>query len=411
MRGKIFSIGLAAALAIFAVTQLVTSTWAATQEKVLHNFKNNTKQGNTLYAGLIFDAAGNLYGTTASGGDYGVGTVFELMPKAGGGWTETVLHNFKNNGRDGEGPYAGLIFDAAGNLYGTTASGGNYGVGTVFELTPKAGGGWTEKVLHNFENSGKKGNTPYAGLIFDAAGNLYGTTVSGGYYGVGTVFELTPQAGGGWTETVLHNFKNNTEQGNTLYGGLIFDGAGNLYGTTVNGGYYGVGTVFKLTPKAGGGWTETVLHNFDDNGTDGYSPYASLIFDAAGNLYGATTEGGNGYGTVFELTPKAGGGWTEKVLYRFNGLDGLEPYASLIFDAAGNLYGTTVAGGTQGYGTVFELTYTGGGDWGEQVLYNFNGRDGSIPYGSLIFDAAGNLYGTTTSGGHYGVGTVFEIIP
>src|SRR5664280_3872238 len=309
----------------------------------------------------------SLYGTTLEGGTYYSGTVFELTPAAGGGWTEKVLHNFNENGTDGALPRAPLIFDAAGNLYGTTEYGGTYydsDLGTVFELTPAAGGGWTEKVLHNF-GIGRDGTDPLAGLIFDAAGNLYGTTEYGGTYydsDLGTVFELTPAAGGGWTEKVLHNFVIGRD-GTDPLAGLIFDAAGNLYGTTEYAGNYGAGTVFELTPTAGGGWTEKVLHNF--NGTDGEFPYSSLIFDGAGNLYGTTSAGGtyssclSGYycGTVFELTPAAGGGWTETVLHSFgNGTDGYSPSAGLIFDAAGNLYGTTPHGGTYEGGTVFEVT-------------------------------------------------------
>ena len=425
MRGKRFSIGLRAALAVFAVTLLVTSTWAATNwhEKVLFNF-NGTDGYQPMY-GLIFDAAGNLYGTAFGGGDpscgdpNGCGTVFQLTPAPGGGWTETVLHSFKGYPTDGSYPYAGVIFDAAGNLYGTTDWGGTYGGGTVFELTPTAGGGWTEKVLHSFGN-GADAAFPYACLIFDAAGNLYGTTGGGGTYGVGTVFELSPAAGGGWTETVLHSF--NGSDGHGPEAGLIFDAAGKLYGTTAWGGTgtdclnTGCGTVFKLTPVAGGGWTETVLHSFSN--TDGALPFAGLIFDAAGNLYGTTQQGGSyGFGTVFELTPTAGGGWTETVLFSFNGnwsgRDGGLPEAGLIFDAAGNLYGTTGAGGTYAYGTAFELTPTAGGGWTETVLHSFNnnGTDGESPLAGLIFDAAGNLYGTTGGGGTYGLGMVFELTP
>ncbi len=430
MQGKTLSIGLRAVLAIIAATLFVTSTWAAAQERVLLNF--NGQDGRLPQAGLIFDAAGNLYGTTEGGGTgsncgaFGCGTVFELTPAAGGGWTETVLYSFGGS-PDGADPLAGLIFDAAGNLYGTTGAGGTYDYGTVFELTPAAGGGWTETVLHNFNYNVTDGYYPYAGLIFDAAGNLYGTTSQGGTYGYGwgTVFELTPAAGGGWTEKVLHSFPDyNGTDGTSPYAGLIFDAAGNLYGTTSQGGTYIFrGTVFELTPAAGGGWTETVLHSFG-NGADADSPQAGLIFDAAGNLYGTTVEGGTGSncifgcGTVFELTPAAGGGWTEKVLYSFNanGTDGYYPYAGLIFDAAGNLYGTTRYGGTSsgcapyGCGTVFELTPAAGGTWTETVLHNFgNGTDGATPLAGLIFDAAGNLYGTTSSGGTYGYGTVFEL--
>jgi uncharacterized repeat protein (TIGR03803 family) len=227
--------------------------------------------------------------------------VFELSPRQGGGWTETLLHNFNNNGRDGVNPQAGLIIDDAGNLYGTTYRGGIYNSGTAFELSPQQGGGWTEKVLHSFGH-GSDGITPDANLTIDAAGNLYGTTYNGGIHGRGTVFELTPREGGGWTETVLHSFGNGSDGANP-YAGLIIDANGNLYGTTLAGGIHTAGTAFELSPRQGGGWTETILHSFG-NGTDGNSPYAGLIFDASGNLYGTTLEGGiHSYGVVFEITP------------------------------------------------------------------------------------------------------------
>jgi len=303
MRGKRFSTGLRATLlAIFTVTAFVTGTLAAT-EKVLHNFQSNFRDGFNPDAGLIFDGSGNLYGTTFYGGAYGAGRVFELTPAKDGGWTEKVLHNF-GKGTDGFYPYAGLVFDPSGNLYGTTQSGGAYNYGTAFELTPKAGGGWTEKVLHSFNYPNAA--TPWAGLTVDSSGNLYGTTRSSGAYGVGTVFELTPKAGGGWKEKVLHNFNgSNGKDGASPVAGLISDSSGNLYGTTQSGGTYYVGTVFELTPKAGGGWTEKIVHNFDSNNhKDGYSPIAGLIIDATGNLFGTTYSGGTyGYGTVFEIKP------------------------------------------------------------------------------------------------------------
>src|ERR1017187_1221490 len=246
MQGKTLSIGLRAVLAIIAATLFVTSTWATAQEKVLHNFNNNGTDGVSPQAGLIVDGAGNLYGTTSGGGTYYHGTVFELTPAAGRGWTETVLHSFNNNGTDGYEPLAGLIFDAAGNLYGTTYVGGSYGYGTAFELTPAGGGTWNEKVLYSFAS----GSTAFyltSGLIFDGAGNLYGTTLGGQG---GSVFELTPTAGGGWTEKVLHSFGNGTD-GEDPQAGLIFDAAGNLYGTTYLGGtYYQWGTVFELQTVA-----------------------------------------------------------------------------------------------------------------------------------------------------------------
>jgi uncharacterized repeat protein (TIGR03803 family) len=363
---------------------------------------------------LVFDSAGNLYGATSSGGAGGYGTVFELIPGTGGTWNEKLLRSF--NMTNGWADLSGLIFDASGNLYGTTDGGG--GFGNVFELRHRQSGGWGEKVLYTFAHNGSDPSNPWSGLISDTAGNLYGTGIGGGAYYYGAVFELTPAAGGTWTETVLHSFAHNGYDGTSPYGGLVFDSAGNLYGTTTEGGAYGEygwGTVYELSPAAGGGWTETVLHNFNDDGTDGTLPEAGLIVDASGNLYGTTSEGGAfNFGTVFELSPAAGGGWTETVLHTFNqdGTDGVLPYCSLILDASGNLYGTTTAGGNFNKGTVFELAPAAGGGWTETVLYSFHGvgRDGSGPYGGLVSDAAGNLYGTTQYGGIHSYGTVFEIL-
>jgi len=394
---------------VLAMTMIMGGASLA-QEIVVHNF--NGKNGVRPVASVIFDAAGNLYGTTSGGGAYNNGMVFELSPKAGGSWAEKLLHSFNNNGKDGLDPL-GVTFDAAGNLWGTTYAGGAYGRGTVFELSPKTGGGWAEKIVHSFGN-GADGSSPYAGLILDAVGNLYGTTVAGGVYGVGAVFELSPKAGGGWGEKLLHSFSSSSEDGNSPVAGLVFDASGNLYGTTFSGGTSGGGTAFELTPAARGEWIENVLHNFG-NGTDGVNPIGGLIFDGAGNLYGATNWGGVSLdGMVFELS-RVGGNWQETVLHEFSGADGAAPeYTVLVFDAAGNLYGTTAGGGTstncfQGCGTVFELTPAGGGSWAESVLHSFNGSDGSTPYANVIFDVAGNLYGTTFDGGAYGDGTVFQI--
>jgi uncharacterized repeat protein (TIGR03803 family) len=314
-----------------------------------------------------------------------------LAPAAGAASKYKVLHRF--HGANGTNPYAGLILDAAGNLYGTTYYGGASGDGTVFKLAPNQDGSWTESVLHSFNRS--DGWSPQAGLIFDAAGNLYGTTVVGGASSDGTVFKLAPNQDGSWTESVLHSF--NGSDGWVPYAGLIFDAAGNLYGTTVEGGDTNVGTVFKLAPNQDGSWTESVLHSF--HGSDGAYPYAGLIFDAAGNLYGTTVEGDTNVGTVFKLAPNQDGSWTESVLHSFNGRNGQYPYAGLIFDAAGNLYGTTYGGGASADGTVFELAPNQDGSWTESMLHSFHGSDGERPRAGLIFDAAGNLYGTTAGGG------------
>src|SRR6202035_4781924 len=284
----------------------------------------------------------------------------------------------------------------------------------VFAVVLVATNSWagTDKVLYQFNNQG--GALPFAGMIFDAAGNLYGTTAYGGSGcngGCGTVFELTPKTGGGWTETVLHRFTNSAKDGHYLYAGLVFDASGNLYGTTAFGGSGpcngGCGTVFELTPKADGGWTEKVLHSF--TGKDGRYAEATLILDASGNLYGATPVGGAyGYGTVFELMRKAGRGWAATVLHNFKGGPG--SYGSLVFDTSGNLYGTTGGGGAYNYGTVFKLTPSANCHWTETVLHSFNGNDGLRPWAGPIFKK-GALYGTTLSGGVYGGGTVFEVAP
>jgi len=425
MQGKKLFIGLKAALGILAVAMFAGAggAWASAQETVLYDFSDSGTDGYSPDASLIFDGAGNLYGTTYYGGTYGYGTVYELTPIAGGGWKEKVLYNFNDDGMDGVYPNAGLIFDASGNLYGTTAWGGAYGFndGTVFELTPTAGGDWTETVLHSF-GKGKDGNTPDTSLIFDASSNLYGTTYSGGRGncngGCGVVWKLTPAAGG-WTERILHNFSG--KQGRAPHSGLVFDATGNLYGTTYYGGTHAIGMVFELKHKADGSWWEKNLYSF--NGKGGQGPFASLVFDTSGHLYGTTYAGGaHNYGTVFELKHQVGGGWSEKVVHSFNndGTDGQFPYGSLIFDTAGNLYGTTCEGGVYSYGAVFELTPTAGGGWREALLHSFNlnGTDGVCPKVGLIIDTSGDLYGTTYYGGsgacNYngaGCGTVFEIAP
>lgn len=398
MHCKRFSIGFkVSVLATFTATLFMMSTSAAAQEKVLHNFNNNGVDGTSPQAGLIVDAAGNVYGTTNSGGTHNYGTVFELSPSAGGGWTEKILHDF-SSGADGANPQAGLIFDAAGNLYGTTFEGGTNLYGTAFELTP-AGGTWTEKVLYNF-GAGTDAAYPGGSLTFDPAGNLYGITTFGGPAGSGTVFELTPTGGGGWTERVLHNFSS-LNNGIFPYGAVVFDSVGNLYGTTSTGGSSSGGTVFQLTS----GGAASVLHNFG-NGTDGSTPYAGLVI-TGGNLYGTTSAGGTySGGTLFELTP-AGGSWTETVVHSFgNSTDGSTPYAGLVSDIIGTLYGTTLSGGTSGGGTVFRFN-----SHGEQVLHSFGLPEGYGPVAPLTSDLTGNLYGTAQYGGAYGAGTVFEVIP
>lgn len=402
-------------LAMFAVAVLMAGACAGAQETVLYNFPCGPT-GCEPGSNLIFDAAGNLYGTSPRGGAANYGVVFELSPQVGGGWTEQVLYSFSNK-LNGILPQGGVIFDTAGNLYGTTSGGGEHEGGTVFELSPVTGGGWSEYVLHNF-GAGTDGYEPNGGLVMDAAGNLYGTTTLGGAHGDGAAFELTPVTGEGWTEKMLHSFSGTTD-GSQPFAGLTFDAAGNLYGTTLYGGAYSGGTVFELMPQTSGQWAGKVLHAFGEvnaNGVSAYEPYGGVVFDAAGNLYGTTYYGGgNGGGIVYQLTPSAGG-WKELPLHNLGGNAGSNPLAGVVIDAAGNLYGTTLNGGNEhgncastGCGVVYELTPSTGGLWTETVLIAFNYTDGGHPTGTLIFDSAGNIYGTTADGGSGVFGTVFEI--
>ena len=401
--------------------------WAGSKFKTLYTFTGDN-DGSAPVAGLIFDQAGNLYGTTAAGGSgtgcnsNNCGTVFKLTPNGDGSWTKSVIHSFNNDGVDGQGPNTDLTFDQAGNLYGTTPVGGKsscpggvVGCGIIFQLTPNSDGSWTENVIHSF--SGTDGQLPAGPLILDQAGGFYGTTAYGGRnncndIGCGTVFRLTPNGDGTWRENILHSFRG--ADGSNPGGSLVLDGAGNLQGTTSNGGADTIcpdcGTVFQLTPKQDGSWKETVLHSF--HRYDGVNPFAGVISDTAGNLYGTTPTGGpNGYGTVFKLRPNAKGGPIITVLNRFNGSNGLEPEAGLVFDLAGNLYGTTFRGGNDNFGTVFSLKPNANGAWKETVLRSFKDRPGSLPVGTLILDGKGNLYGTTLGDGLKTFGSVFEVTP
>jgi uncharacterized repeat protein (TIGR03803 family) len=350
---------------VFELSPAAGGSWT---EKVLYSFGATSSDGSYPYSSVAFDATGHLYGTTYFGGSHPFdGTVFELTPAADGSWAETVLHSFGATGKDGIGPRAGLIFDAKGILYGTTAGGGAYSKGTVFKLSSAADGSWTEKVLYSFGESSEDGSTPISELIFDGKGNLYGTTWLGGAQDQGTVFELSPAEGGTWAEKILHSFGASSGDGTIPQGGVIFDSQGNLYGTTSQGGGTASngGTVFKLSREADGSWTEKVLHSFGADSQDGLFPEAGLVF-VKGNLYGTTEQGGtHRTGTVFQLSPAAESSWKERILHNFGGAsaDGHNPYAGLIADAEGNLYGTTFAGGSGGSawgivggaGTVFEI--------------------------------------------------------
>jgi len=353
-----------------------------------------------------------------SGNFYGIGLsgiFFELSPNGSGGWNYSDLYNCSSCSY----PMGPLVMDHAGNFYTS-----NY-FGDVFEFSPNGSGGWSESLVYNF-NPQSRGTGP-SNLLIDGGGNLYGVEVAGGAKGVGYVFELSPNSVGGWTLTDLHDFDGHDGAGGAgaagVVGGLIMDAAGSLYGTTFSGGgdtlCGGIcGVVFKLTNNAGV-WTETVLHSF--NKTGGANPDAPLLMDAAGNLYGTTTTGGtDGFGVVFE-TSLVSGTWHTRVLYNFTnvGGDGAYPQSALIMDSVGNLYGTTESGGgstncsvetDNGCGTAFKLSRSGS-NWKESILHAFQGKgDGGFP-GAVILDSSGNLYSDAFVGGRYNLGVVFELSP
>lgn len=376
--------------------------------KVIYAFSELSNGGSEPHEHLIFDAAGNLYGVDQYGGTYGNGIVYELSPQPNGTWAEEILYSF-TGGADGSWPTAALVFDPAGNLYGATWLGGQYGAGVVFELSPNPDGTWTQSVLHTF-TGGTDGSESWGALVMDAAGNLYGTTVYGGADGGGIAFQLVPNSDGTWTENILHTFTGGAD-GWCVPRGLVFDPAGNLYGTTAFGGAHNDGTVFELSPAPDGSWTEAVLHSF--NSADGAQPHSTPVFDSLGRLYGTTWYGGAyGNGVVFILIPNPDGTWTEKVLHGFaGGSDGANPFVGVTFDASGNLYGTALAGGANNDGVVFMLTPTGRAGASERVIHAFTGF-GSSPQADVIFDASGNLYGTTWGGSGMGAnGIVYEISP
>jgi uncharacterized repeat protein (TIGR03803 family) len=407
-----------AIFATFLLASLAPAQTRATKFKVLHTFHGSPADGEGPLGVLVRDSAGNFYGTTAQGGtgscNGGCGTAFKLAKTGKLIW----LHSF--NGKNGRYPYAGLFRDKAGNLYGTTVEGGDMtcfslGCGTVFKLN----GSGKETLLYSFTGD-PDGFFPEALLVGDSAGNLYGTTYLGGASGgYGTVFKVGPKG----SETILHGFAGPPDGGGdgaAPYASVIRDAAGNLYGVTAAGGAHCCGTVYEIDAAG----EEVLLYSFAGE-ADGGGPASVLVADEKGNLYGTTKGGGNGEcggsgcGVVFELSPQSDGSWTETTLYTFCSLsgcaDGEEPIAGpLARDAAGNLYGTTFFGGTEGDGIVFKLDSSGK----ETILHSFTGgKDGANPWAGLTMDNAGNLYGVAGVGGDtscyapHGCGVVFKITP
>jgi uncharacterized repeat protein (TIGR03803 family) len=401
-----------ASLLVLAIFLSAVSAHAG--EKVIFQF--NANQGFNPNTGLISDNAGNFYGT-ANGGIGNCSNVYELSPGSNGTYTETVLYTFQNCNRSGLYPIGALSIDKNGNLYGAeygfSAADGS---GLVFELTKQTNGTFTYSVLHNF--GGNEGG-PFGDFAWDSAGNIYGATSHDSTTFNGEVFELSPQPNGSWKETVLYQFPAPNGVGSPS-GSVVLDAQGNLYGAL----FYGIdgnegksrGAVYELARQSSGPWKLILLYNFLSGSGADY-PNSRLIFDASGNLYG--TAQGAKYGSVFELSPTSSGVWTETTIHTFTaGKDGANPTgANLVFDASGNLWGTTPTGGIgcnrNLCGVVYKLSLQTGGTWTEAIVHPFeSASDGSEPDAGLFLDSSGNLYGTTYHGGsRYGYGTVFEITP
>lgn len=403
-------------------------TLPAQSYNVVYSF--NPASNGAFYpsAGVTLDRAGNLYGTTYSGGfgiscNQGCGTVYRLR-RSGSSWLFTPLYSFRG-ASDGAHPTSRVVFGPDGALYGTTFLGGLFPddcCGLVYRLQPPLRpppnllASWTESVLYDFVG-GNDGQTPGGGdLTFDQSGNIYGTTTNGGGgicpgQGCGTVYQLA-HSGSGWSERVLHAF-NEVGDGEEPYGGVALDAAGNLYGTTLVGGIHNKGVVYQVWPS-GSGWTEQLLYIFD-GASDGSGLFSTPVFDRAGNLYATTSSAGpSGGGSVFVMNQSEN--WSFNLLHPFSGEEEQGPLSGLLMDSAGNLYGTTYQEGTFDQGSVFKLTPNGGGGWTFTTLHNFcqGGppcTDGSNPQGILSIDASGNIYGTASQGGIYGGGVVFEISP
>lgn len=415
----------------------------------LYNF-TDLADGAFPTAGLAMSSEGTLYGTTSIGGTYGYGSIFEVIPAAGGtSWTETSIYDFQGGPGDGATPEADLLVDTNGQIFGTTYYGGAHGYGAVFVLTPTSGG-WTEKILYSFQGGATDGANPAAGLVIAAkTGALYGTTEFGGADGFGTVFQMVP-AKSGWTEKVLYSFQGNTDGANPI-SDLLFSVSGTIYGTTAQGGYVTVtntssctqtdpcvyqnqGTVFELAALGGGAWQETILYTFTGQ-SDGGTPESGLNMGTSGALYGTTFWGGKitacpigdypqGCGVVYQLLPPTGGAtaWTESVLYAFTGHtpDGSHPYGNMGLNNGGDLFGTTYSGGDNldvcsadsynGCGTIFELKPSKTGTWTKSNLIAFPGSPGGGNPNGLILNSSGGMFGTTnTGGGTGGYGTVFQM--
>lgn len=423
-------------LRLFALLAISFSHALASSETVLWAF--NPGHGDPTFPyenALSSDNSGNLYGVTASGGAYNGGAAFKLTPNANGSWTKTVFYSFPNDGSTSL--IGGLAVSAEGNVYGVSSQGGANDTGYVYELSRTTAGAWARTIIHTFGkccSEGPDGTSPFAGVIVDPQGRLYGTTSGGGPTGYGIVYELAASKNDTWSETVIHSF-NYFQEGGYPFSPLLLDPSGNLYGTNAQGGLInyecpvGCGSVFKLA-RSGSSWTFDLLHLFD--GVDGQYPrYSGVIMDKAGNLYGTTESGGiieggaYGVGTVWELVAsRSPNVYNIQVLHNFptgGSVDGVDLLAGVTMDSKGNLFGTTFEGGTYnqpyGGGIVFELTKGSNNQWNETILHEFTTEaDGGNPSGGVVV-MNGKVFGMTECGGLYpctaynSSGVVFEITP
>ena len=404
----------------------LSSAAFAGKETVLYTFHGfPARDGANPLAVPVMDDKGDLYGTASAGGGSGCGMVYKLHRRQDETWKETSLYSF-SCGNDGDGPWGGVVFDKAGNLYGNTVLGGAgaclYGCGVVYKLTPAKQGDWTETVLYSFPAppQGSEYGGPYAGLTFDGNGKLYGTTVlddACGDSNYGSVFRLK-RVNEIWKEHDIRRFCG-TDGADPSRGPLVLDAAGNLYGTTTFGGADGDGVVFEMSPLGGDKWAFNKLHEFTN--AEGGILAGGVTIDASGDLYGAEYAGGSaGHGAIYELSP-SGGAWNESILHVFNAAEGENPFASPVFDVGGNLFGTTQAGGSTQYcincGVIYELVSQGSGQWSESIVYSFGSQpgiaDGSDPVAGLMRAPDGNFYGTAAEGGDSSCncGVVFQFTP
>ncbi|PYK41453.1 MAG: hypothetical protein DME60_03220 [Verrucomicrobia bacterium] len=385
----------------------ISATQASTTE-VIYSFAGD-EDGEYTDTDVAIDTAGNLYGSSVLGGDFGSGTVWQLAP-SGNSWTHTVLYSFTGSA-DGAEPYKGVTLDAQGNLYGTAVAGGSGcegGCGVVYKLT-NSGGTWTQTVIYAF-TGGDDGAGPGARVTVDPRGNVYGMTPIGGAFGLGTIYQLHPGANGNYAFKVIHTFTGGADGSSGSAGKMILRN-GHLYGAATTGGAFGSGAAFELTPTQAGEWDFKILYSFQGQ-PDGVFPYGALLFDRSGNIFGATYYGGvNGLGAVYQLAPRPIGEWRERVLYSFaGGEDGNSPISHLNFDSVGNLYGTTSEGGL-GSGTIFKLTPGQNGNWVESLPHLFQGPpDAAFPYSGMS-NKGGSFYGATTHGGENDEGAIYKFTP